>query len=892
MSRQDPDTLRDWFEHLLSMPLHLRQAELGRCADPVMRSKLEKMMASESEDLGDDFAIPGPQALAAAIGDPPMPAQMEAGQHIGPYEIVKFLGEGGSASVFLAQRDLDGVQQRVAVKLLHRGLHTDQARRLFRRERQALASLSHPNIAHLIDGGETNAAQAYLVMEYVDGLRLTDYAHAQRLSLSARLRLHVTVCHAVAAAHRALIVHRDLKPSNILVDATGRVMLLDFGLAKLLDSAADEPEPTRSGYAQLTPGYAAPEQFQGGVISTATDVYALGVVLHELLLGKRPDRPALQPSEFAAQPSQGLAAQSVIQLTSGVTRFMLRGDLDNILLKALAEEPERRYAGAAELAADLERYLGHEPVLAHPPSKWYRLRKFVQRHRGGVTVSTLLALALVGALVVSLWQAHVAREATLRADAVHKFMVELFKKTVPNVAAAARPDVPTLVFNAANDLPEQLQEQPGARVELFNTIGNVLRHMDELPRSEKLLLEAERVGQDLPPWDETRLQTQVELARTQMRQGKLDVAEGRLAQLLALPAAKLPASIPRAMLLKINMAVAAQRGDRARSVQLARQMLDLYQTDCKKQQRCTDLSHALHDYATVLTGAGHAREAIAFAQEALTRKTQEGAALGSLANSHAVLAEAWLYLGDLANAEFHARRAKDMLVSLGNSIRQPPETLHTMLAEVLLDQERSDEAQTLLSALLAVQEKRAAESVAVKTTPADSAFCDLQNTEALMARAQLLQARADIAIRYASSAIDGAARCAARYGDSVVAFAASTLARAHVLQGDFAKARDRYQTAQNKQAQVAHHSPLLLPRLQAELARLARDLSLSAQARQHATEWLRLCYEKKCARDGPVHLEMALIAAQPLADLQAQLSVVGHWPIGQRLVREYARTQP
>jgi hypothetical protein len=149
MSRQDPDTLRDWFEHLLSMPLQLRQDELGRCADPVMRSKLEKMMASDSEDLADDLAIAAPQALAAAIGEPPTPAQMAAGQHIGPYEIVKFLGEGGCASVFLAQRDLDGVQQRVAVKLLHRGLHTDQARRVFRRERQALASLSHPNIAHL-----------------------------------------------------------------------------------------------------------------------------------------------------------------------------------------------------------------------------------------------------------------------------------------------------------------------------------------------------------------------------------------------------------------------------------------------------------------------------------------------------------------------------------------------------------------------------------------------------------------------------------------------------------------------------------------------------------------------------------------------------------------------
>jgi tetratricopeptide (TPR) repeat protein len=410
--------LRELFDAALALPPGERAAFLdAQCPDPQARARLERLLVAAVDadtDGGDVLPTQPAERLAAAIGDIEVGHDWTPGRTIGPYLLVEILGEGGSATVFRAERDLDGVRQQVALKLLHRGLYSPESQRLFRRERQALASLSHPNIAHLIDGGVTDSGHAYLVMEYVDGQPVTEYAARQQLDVNARLRLLAVVCRAVAAAHRALIVHRDLKPSNILVDDDGRVKLLDFGIAKLLGEDLDEAGTTRTGYAPLTPGYAAPEQYSGGAISTATDVYALGVVLHELLLGERPARnPVQRPSARVADLPTDMWA---LPAPRPVLRAALRGDLDTIVLKALAEEPARRYASAADLAEDIDRHLDHRPVQAHPPSRWYRTRKFVQRHRGGVAVTAALALAVIASLGVALWQAQVARQEARRAN--------------------------------------------------------------------------------------------------------------------------------------------------------------------------------------------------------------------------------------------------------------------------------------------------------------------------------------------------------------------------------------------------------------------------------------------------------------------------------------------
>src|SRR5690606_18912685 len=275
MSRQ---RLRELFDQVVELPAAERAAFLdAHCSDPQLRARIERLLASDAKE---GAPVPGsPETLAAAM-DGPVPPPWYPGQRIGPFTLVAPLGQGGFATVYRAWRDNAGVRQEVALKLLHRGLHSTHARRQFQRERLALVQLRHPGIAHLIEAGVTEDGLAWIALELVDGLPITEHVRLHQLPLAARLRLFIQVCRAVDAAHRALIVHRDLKPSNVLVTAEGQVKLLDFGIAKLLET---EPEDTRTQMHAFTPAYAAPEQRQGGLITAATDVYALGVLLGELL---------------------------------------------------------------------------------------------------------------------------------------------------------------------------------------------------------------------------------------------------------------------------------------------------------------------------------------------------------------------------------------------------------------------------------------------------------------------------------------------------------------------------------------------------------------------------------------------------------------------------------
>ncbi|HEX7130901.1 MAG TPA: serine/threonine-protein kinase, partial [Rhodanobacteraceae bacterium] len=389
-------TLRDLFEEVLGLGAAERERVFAaRGLDAETRAQVERMLAADA--TADELLACGDAASAArAIGETEVPIALPAGTGIGPFEIVEVLGEGGSSTVFRAFREVAGVRQEVALKLLARGLYTPEAQRQFRREREALARLRHRGIARLIEGGIADNGLAYIALELVDGLPITRHAREHRLSERERLVLFLEVCRAVESAHRALIVHRDLKPSNVLVTREGEVKLLDFGIAKLLDYADDA---TRTLHQALTPAYAAPEQFATGEITTATDVYALGVLLAELLTGERAPGPARTWSGGDGGPQHG----------GGGFARKLRGDLANIVGKATATEPENRYASAGALAEDIGRYLDGEPVLAHPPSRWYRTGKFIARHRGGVVVTVALLLAIFVSLGAALWQAHVAR---------------------------------------------------------------------------------------------------------------------------------------------------------------------------------------------------------------------------------------------------------------------------------------------------------------------------------------------------------------------------------------------------------------------------------------------------------------------------------------------------
>jgi tetratricopeptide (TPR) repeat protein/tRNA A-37 threonylcarbamoyl transferase component Bud32 len=362
-----------------------------------------------------------------------------SGESIGAYRLIERVGRGGMGDVYRAERENAGFKQTVAVKLLRRGLDSEDLLARFAQERRILARLNHPSIARLIDGGATADGAPYLVMEFVAGETLTDYAARLRLPLAARIRLVMAVCEAVDSAHRQLVVHRDLKPANVLVIEGGEVKLLDFGIAKVL--GGDDTElRTHAGVRVLTPAYAAPEQHRGEAVGTAVDVYALGVILHELLTGTLPhfdggDDPRAT-DRIARAPSSLVDGATPAQLRT--TARELSGDLDTIVLKALHPEPTRRYPSALALADDLLRFLDGRPIEARPDTLGYRVSKFVQRHRGGVTLGLLSLLGIVVAAAVALWQAREAQIQTAqaqqqlrRAEAIKDFTLSLFREQDP-----------------------------------------------------------------------------------------------------------------------------------------------------------------------------------------------------------------------------------------------------------------------------------------------------------------------------------------------------------------------------------------------------------------------------------------------------------------------------
>jgi hypothetical protein len=341
----------------------------------------------------------------------------QVGRRIGPFRLTKLIGEGGMGAVYLAARDDAQFSHRVAIKILPHAIGASEAIARFRDERQILAGLEHPNIVRLLDGGNTDGDLPYLVMEYIEGQAIHRYADQHQLSVRARVELVRQVCAALQYAHQNLVVHRDIKPNNILVDAAGVPKILDFGIAKLLSPTASfsREAKTRTGYAMFTPEYASPEQARGDAVSTATDVYAVGAVLYELVTGQSAHRTAGGGLEILRVICEvdPLRPSMAAPLTR---RRELAGDLDNIILKALHKEPARRYASMEQLADDLGRWLDGLPVAARTPTMGYRARKFVRRNKGMVVATTLLAATLIAATFVSLRQARRADEQATQAE--------------------------------------------------------------------------------------------------------------------------------------------------------------------------------------------------------------------------------------------------------------------------------------------------------------------------------------------------------------------------------------------------------------------------------------------------------------------------------------------
>ncbi len=575
MSRPDPQRFaaaRRRFEEIAELDPAARASAIAalQASDPGLAAAVTELLAADAA-AGDGYLEEGVAGFAPALvgealatahaGAPARDGAGAAGDRIGPYRLRSLLGRGGMGEVWEAERADGQFEKTVALKLLKRGMDSEAMLRRFLRERQILARLEHPNIARLLDGGVAPDGRPYLVLERVQGEPITAWCERVGADLATRVRLIVAVAEAVDLAHRNLVVHRDLKPSNLLVDATGCVKLLDFGIAKILVAEPQETgsgggaEATRLEERALTPAYAAPEQILGLPPTTATDVYSLGVVLYELLAGRLPhartttsiaglaqelERETLtRPSRIVAERREPRRAKAIA------------GDLDTIALTALARDPARRYGSIAAFADDLKRYLDGRPVLARPDSQLYRLRKFVLRHRVAVVAASLVALSLVGGLSAAIWQARraaanasVAAANARRAERVKEFLIGLFEAADPEQSGGDMP-ARELLDQAGRRLETELVGEPLIRADLLEAVSRIDRSLGLLEPAASLAEKALAIrAAALPAGDPAVAAARATLGNVHVYQGKLDSAEKELAEALAsLEASEPPESL-------------------------------------------------------------------------------------------------------------------------------------------------------------------------------------------------------------------------------------------------------------------------------------------------------------------------------------------------------------
>lgn len=513
------------FDRVLELDVGEREAYLRELPADV-RAEVESLLAADSLPSG---LLDGGQERLLAPFVAGLESEGEAPERVGPYRLLRSIGRGGMGEVWLAERTDGQFEQRVALKLIKTGLLFEEVERRFLQERQILASLSHPNIAHLVDGGICDDGRPYFAMEFVDGRPLTEFCDERGLDLRARLRLFLHVCEAVRHAHRNLVVHRDLKPGNILVDTDGHVKLLDFGIAKLLDSGAGQQTTV---VRMLTPDYAAPEQLIGAPVTTSTDLYALGLILFELLTGERAfvgtgsdHSGAVKQREHPRRPSRSIE--------DATTRRELVGDLDAIVLRALECDPEDRYPSVDALAGDVRNWLDDLPVTASRGSEWYRVRKWVRRHRGVAVAASVALVAVLAGAGATLRQSQLAagerdraRASEERATAINDFLINDVLRSAAGAAHERGGSTMVEVLDAAAlRVAGSSQSAPLVEAALRRTLGEAYLSVGALDSAVEQLqaaFERSRVvrGEDHPD----TLQSLALLARARWEIGRSDEA--------------------------------------------------------------------------------------------------------------------------------------------------------------------------------------------------------------------------------------------------------------------------------------------------------------------------------------------------------------------------------
>jgi non-specific serine/threonine protein kinase/serine/threonine-protein kinase len=535
--------LEELFHAMLELPPDRRAAALAAaCGDDVeLRAEVERLLRADDQAsafVGD--AAAGIQRVAATV----LP---ESG-HIGPYRIVRELGRGGMGTVFLGERDDAQFTMRAAIKLIKRGMDSDAVLQRFRHERQILAGLEHPNIGRLLDGGTSSEGLPYFVMEYVDGLPVDEYCRAHKLSIDERLQIFLQICAAVTYAHQHLVVHRDIKPSNILVTADRVPKLLDFGIARLVEAADDAPAVVTAFAAQaMTPQYASPEQLRGERVTTVSDVYALGVLLFELLAGERPydvtGKSADEVRDIVANAEAATPSTVAARRGDQATAARLRGDLDAIVLTAMRRDPAERYGSAALLAEDVRRHLTARPVVARGDSLTYRATRFVRRRKLGVAAAAAVLLSLVGGVVATSWQARVARVERARAErrfADVRRLSTSFLFDFHDAIATLPGSTPArlLVVSKALEYLDSLATEAGDDRELqkelaaaYDRVGDVqgnpgAANLGDIDGAIKSYRKAEEIRRSLAANAPDALQARLDMATSTMRIGYADFARG------------------------------------------------------------------------------------------------------------------------------------------------------------------------------------------------------------------------------------------------------------------------------------------------------------------------------------------------------------------------------
>jgi serine/threonine protein kinase/tetratricopeptide (TPR) repeat protein len=677
--------------------------------DDELRREVESFAASETE-IGDFIETPVFRIRLEEV------EPLAVGQRVGAYRIVREIGRGGMGAVYLAERADQEFKQSVAIKVVRRGMDTEEIVRRFRSERQILAHLDHPNIAKLFDGGTTEDGRPYFVMEHVEGRPIDEFCDDRKLPVRARLELFRQVCGAVHFAHQNLIVHRDLKPGNILVTADGVPKLLDFGIAKLLDPNQDLFALTRVDLRPMTPEYASPEQVRGETITTASDVYSLGVLLYVLLTGHRPYRSEPRDPQGLAKeicetnpprPSSVIGPADVAQRPEGEVRLLRRrlaGDLDTIVLKAMQKEPQRRYASVDQLAGDLGRHLQGLPVVARKDTLGYRTRKFVGRHKLGVAAAAALLLLIVAFAVTAtvLWRRAVREEH--RARAVSSFLVDLLAVSNPSESRGRPIQAREVLDHGLKMIRQGSGIEPELRADILETLGRVYRSLGLYTRAGELLTEALRLDRETQEPDSPLIvQDLHNLAGALYDSGKSKEAEPLIREALRIQEARQETqNIDYAKGLSNLGEALLSRGELDSAEALLKKSLDIKLS--LPQPHPKDVAFSLNAFGKLYATRGQYALAGSSYQKALQiRRTLAGGLPDpEVATTLANLASLQENLGNLAGADAAYREVLEMRRKLFGDRNQKVAFALNNLGYVLSGEGKAVEAETCFREALSI----------------------------------------------------------------------------------------------------------------------------------------------------------------------------------------------